>query len=45
VTADALDAADVRARIPMTSRVDSLNVTTAASIAMYHVFGTHAEMR
>jgi tRNA G18 (ribose-2'-O)-methylase SpoU len=34
----ALDTADVRARIPMTARVDSLNVTTAASIAMYHIF-------
>lgn len=35
----ALDAADLRARIPMTSRMDSLNVTTAASIGMYHLFG------
>jgi len=26
------------ARIPMTPDVDSLNVTTAASIAMYHCF-------
>ncbi len=43
LTDDALDAADIRARIPMTSRVDSLNVTTAASIAMYHVFGGHTE--
>ena len=39
LTRAALDAADRCARIPMTTRVDSLNVTTAASIAMYHVFG------
>ena len=45
LTQDALAAADVRARIPMTSRVDSLNVTTAASIAMYHVFSSPAEPR
>jgi tRNA G18 (ribose-2'-O)-methylase SpoU len=38
LTRAALDAADICARIPMTTRVDSLNVTTAASIAMYHVF-------
>jgi len=43
LTQDALDAADVRARIPMTSTVDSLNVTTAASIAMYHLFAGQAE--
>ena len=35
---DALRAATVRARIPMAGDVDSLNVTTAASIAMYHCF-------
>ena len=34
----ALDAASLRVRIPMTALVDSLNVTTAASIAMYHAF-------
>ncbi len=39
LTRAALEAADMCARIPMTTRVDSLNVTTAASIAMYHVFG------
>ncbi|MGH9201085.1 MAG: TrmH family RNA methyltransferase [Vicinamibacterales bacterium] len=39
LTPAALDAADVRARIPTTEQVDSLNVTTAASIAMYHLFG------
>lgn len=34
----ALHAASVRVRIPMTAAVDSLNVATAASIAMYHAF-------
>jgi tRNA G18 (ribose-2'-O)-methylase SpoU len=38
LTPDALAAATVTARIPMTPSVDSLNVTTAASIAMYHCF-------
>jgi tRNA G18 (ribose-2'-O)-methylase SpoU len=38
LTRDALAAATVTARIPMTLAVDSLNVTTAASIAMYHCF-------
>lgn len=38
LTEDALDAATLHARIPMTPSVDSLNVTTAASIAMYHCF-------
>ncbi len=38
---DALAAADIRARIPMTGVIDSLNVTTAASIAMYHLFSLH----
>lgn len=37
----ALDAATCRARIPMTGGIDSLNVTAAASIAMYHCFGLH----
>ena len=32
----AMAAASYRVRIPMTSAIDSLNVTTAASIAMYH---------
>ena len=32
----ALAAADLRVRIPMSGRVDSLNVTTAVSIALYH---------
>jgi tRNA G18 (ribose-2'-O)-methylase SpoU len=31
----AMDAADERVQIPMTARADSLNVTVAASIAMY----------
>jgi tRNA G18 (ribose-2'-O)-methylase SpoU len=38
LTREALDAATLTARIPMTPAVDSLNVTTAASIAMYHCF-------
>ena len=38
LTRDALAAATLTARIPMTPAVDSLNVTTAASIAMYHCF-------
>jgi tRNA G18 (ribose-2'-O)-methylase SpoU len=33
----ALDAADVVARIPMRAGVDSLNVATAAAIALYHL--------
>jgi tRNA G18 (ribose-2'-O)-methylase SpoU len=32
----ALDAADIVARIPMRAGVDSLNVATAAAIALYH---------
>jgi tRNA G18 (ribose-2'-O)-methylase SpoU len=38
LTTAALAAATLSARIPMTPAVDSLNVTTAASIAMYHCF-------
>jgi tRNA G18 (ribose-2'-O)-methylase SpoU len=38
LTAEAIAAATLTARIPMTPAVDSLNVTTAASIAMYHCF-------
>jgi tRNA G18 (ribose-2'-O)-methylase SpoU len=34
----AMTAATLRIRIPTTTDVDSLNVTTAASIAMYHCF-------
>ena len=38
LTEDAMRAATLRARIPMVEGIDSLNVTTAASIAMYHCF-------
>lgn len=38
LTDDALQATTLLARIPTTTAVDSLNVTTAASIAMYHCF-------
>jgi tRNA G18 (ribose-2'-O)-methylase SpoU len=38
LTAGAMQAATIRIRIPTTADVDSLNVTTAASIAMYHCF-------
>jgi tRNA G18 (ribose-2'-O)-methylase SpoU len=38
LTPEALAASTLLARIPMTPDVDSLNVTTAASIAMYHCF-------
>lgn len=40
LTAGALDGCEYRARIPMTSSVDSLNVATAAAIALYE-FGAH----
>ena len=38
LTPAALAASTLTARIPMTPAVNSLNVTTAASIAMYHCF-------
>jgi tRNA G18 (ribose-2'-O)-methylase SpoU len=38
LTEAALRTATLRIRIPTTADVDSLNVTTAASIAMYHCF-------
>jgi tRNA G18 (ribose-2'-O)-methylase SpoU len=38
LTPEAMAAATLRIRIPTTPDVDSLNVTTAASIAMYHCF-------
>lgn len=38
LTDEAMRAATLRIRIPTTVDVDSLNVTTAASIAMYHCF-------
>lgn len=37
LTGQALARASTRITIPMTGRVDSLNVTTAVSIALYHV--------
>jgi tRNA G18 (ribose-2'-O)-methylase SpoU len=37
LSASALGAADVRARIPMHAGVDSLNVATAAAIAFHHL--------
>ena len=43
LTRDAFDAATLLARIPMSQAVDSLNVTTAASIAMYHCFAERRE--
>ena len=38
LTDDAMRASTLRIRIPTTTDVDSLNVATAASIAMYHCF-------
>jgi tRNA G18 (ribose-2'-O)-methylase SpoU len=43
LTQSAFTAATLKARIPMTTAVDSLNVTTAASIAMYHCFAERRE--
>jgi tRNA G18 (ribose-2'-O)-methylase SpoU len=37
LSAEALAAADLRVRIPMESGVDSLNVATAAAIALHHL--------
>ena len=37
---DTLDAATHRVRIPMSPHVDSLNVASAAAIAMYELFGS-----
>jgi tRNA G18 (ribose-2'-O)-methylase SpoU len=37
LTAEALAAADTRIRVPMAAGVDSLNVATAAAIALYHL--------
>ena len=36
LSAEALERADVRVRIPMSGDVDSLNVATAAAIALHH---------
>jgi tRNA G18 (ribose-2'-O)-methylase SpoU len=38
VSAAALDRVDVRVSIPMTARVSSLNVATAVSIALHHLY-------
>ena len=38
LTDEAMRTATLRIRIPTTADIDSLNVTTAASIAMYHCF-------
>ncbi|APU17662.1 SpoU rRNA methylase family protein [Actinoalloteichus fjordicus] len=47
LTAEAMDWADLRVRIPMAVGVDSLNVATAAAIAFHHlgVFPEPAEYR
>jgi tRNA G18 (ribose-2'-O)-methylase SpoU len=37
LSAGALEAADLRVRIPMASGVDSLNVATAAAVAFAHL--------
>jgi tRNA G18 (ribose-2'-O)-methylase SpoU len=44
LTPDAVEAADVVARIPMAAGVDSLNVGVAASIA-FHVLGPRGRRR
>jgi tRNA G18 (ribose-2'-O)-methylase SpoU len=41
LTADALEACDVHARIPMAPGVDSVNVATACAIALYALAETH----
>ena len=41
----ALAAADVRARIPMAERVDSLNVATAVAIALYEITASASRSR
>jgi tRNA G18 (ribose-2'-O)-methylase SpoU len=45
LSAGALSAADLQVRIPMTGSVDSLNVATAAAIAMYELSGARASGR
>ena len=45
LTHDALAAATHRVRIPTSSLVDSLNVTSAASIAMHHFFGWRRQVQ
>lgn len=39
----ALDAASIRVRIPMSSGTDSLNVATAAGVALWHLRQSHAD--
>jgi tRNA G18 (ribose-2'-O)-methylase SpoU len=43
LTADALAQADLRVRIPMTDRVDSLNVSVAVAIALHTVGAARAQ--
>ena len=43
LTAEAMAAADLRVRIPMTPGVDSLNVATAAAVAFYAIRGDPPE--
>lgn len=40
LSSEALDAADLRVRIPMAAGVDSLNVATAAAVAFHEVTGS-----
>jgi tRNA G18 (ribose-2'-O)-methylase SpoU len=40
LTAETLAACEYRARIPVSSVVDSLNVTAAATIALYELGGS-----
>jgi tRNA G18 (ribose-2'-O)-methylase SpoU len=44
LTEEALQAADIRACIPMTAGVDSLNVAAAASIALYELFSRRSHI-
>ena len=41
LTREAIEACDTVARIPMVPGHDSLNVATAAGIALYELFTTH----
>ncbi|MGI8684878.1 MAG: TrmH family RNA methyltransferase [Acidimicrobiales bacterium] len=45
LSAEALRAADRRVRIPMATAVDSLNVATAAAIALHHLAGGSVRRR
>ena len=44
LTADALAACELQARIPMSGEVDSLNVATAAAIALYEFSGSASSL-